>query len=126
MASDFSEVERLARDLGREAVSARQVLTGLAHGAGRGMKSQMRRDASGVQDGRIASTIDYAVRQTPTGFEVEAGPRRGGAGSLAFFYFGNSKMANPPIVDPIYTLRDEADKTGHAMVAAFGAFVRRG
>lgn len=122
---DMSEVERLARDLGRSAASSRRVLTATAHGAGRGMKARMRQEAAGVQDGRIAATIDYSVKATPAGFEVEAGPRRGGAGSLAFFYFGNSKMTSPLIADPIFTLRSEAVKTERALVTALTEFLAR-
>lgn len=122
---DTSEVERLAVDLGRTSVTTGAMMRKLARGAGSAMKKQMVAEASGVAGDRVAAAISYDVKMNATGFEVEVGPVEGGAGSLAFFYYGNSKLTSPMIADPIHTLRDEAQKTEAALAAGVAAFLGR-
>lgn len=130
---DMSEVEALARNLGRTATNSRAMLNTLGRGAGKGMKAQMQKEAAGVSSApRLPSAINYDFEATPLGFKVEVGPQKdpatpgykgsGRGGSLALLYFGNRNLTNPPIADPIHTLRDEARKTERAIVVAVTEF----
>lgn len=107
---DVSEVVRLATDLaaGSERLPA-EVKPVMAR-AGFNMKAQGRREAAGIQGGRIAAAWSYETRSAATSISVLAGPREGGAGSLAFFYYGNSKIG-PRLPDPVGLLESEAERT---------------
>lgn len=70
------------------------------------IKNQMKDEARHVQGGRVASAIDYDVNTDAGGITAEIGPEKGGPGSLAFFYYGNSKIG-PRIPDPMGALDQE-------------------
>lgn len=80
------------------------------------LQARMRREAEGHKyASRLPSAISSSAIASGYGFEV--GPRTGGAGSLAFYYFGNSKVG-PSIPDPLIGLLDEAESFSQAAVDA--------
>ncbi|NUO35447.1 MAG: hypothetical protein HOQ27_10350 [Dermatophilaceae bacterium] len=105
---DFSEVEGLADDLteasAKAVLDARAVIQkGLLN-----IKNQLRREAQGVAHAPgLPSTITYETRERGGAIEGEVGPVKGGAGSLALLYFGNSK-SGPRLPDPMVAAEAEA------------------
>lgn len=113
MALVVTGLAELQADLARAATvaSVRPIMAR----AGAALEARMEREAAGRESAPgLPSAITRSV--THGGFGVEVGPRRGGAGSLAFKYYGNSKV-NAVIPDPIIALHDEADKAV-ALIAA--------
>lgn len=69
--------------------------------------SVMRRDASRSRWFRIGPSISATVGGTPDSPSVEAGPEKGGAGSLAHIaYFGGAHGGGGTIRDPMQALLD--------------------
>lgn len=84
--------------------------------AGLNIKNRMRQEATGHKHApRLPASITYTLINSGSG--VEVGPRTGGQGSLAFYYFGNSKV-NASIPDPIIALHAEADRVVALIAAA--------
>ena len=105
---DTRELTVLANDLvdaGDEVVGeARKVIQ---RGA-LNIKNQLRDEASGhVHAPRLPYAITYDTQITRDGIEAEIGPLEGGAGSLAFYYYGNAKTG-PILPDPKGALDAEA------------------
>jgi len=72
------------------------------------VKKQMQSEARGVARAPgmpSAITFDLATLPTQLGFEV--GPEKGGAGSLALLYYGNSRTG-ARLKDPAFALQREA------------------
>lgn len=92
--------------------------------AGVQMKNQMRTEAMGHKHApRLPFTIDYSKKVSNAGIEIEVGPKKGGPGSLAFYYYGNSKIG-PSIPDPMGALRAEATRTeAQLTLAAVNAII---
>lgn len=105
---DFSEVEQLADSLKaaprKAVVEARAVMQkGLLN-----VKQQLQREASGVKHAPgFSRTITYDTHETATAIVGEVGPVKGGAGSLALLYFGNSR-SGPRLPDPKIAVEAEA------------------
>lgn len=98
---DFRELEVLARDLDaagpKAAVATRQVVK---RGAQK-VKERLQREASGIKHAPgLPAAISYDVELRGDVIEAEIGPERGGAGSLALLYLGNSRLS-PPLPDPM-------------------------
>lgn len=95
-ASDFEELRRLERDLGRAADGiAPQVQGVMKNGAGK-IKSQMRSEMAASPHFKAAArSIDYDVKAERDAIEIEIGPDKsmgGGEGALAnIAYFGTPK-----------------------------------
>lgn len=73
------------------------------------IKRQMKDEARGAGPRVgpiIAATINYDIDVSEGGITAEVGPEKGHAGSLAFFYFGNSRIG-PRIPDPMGALESE-------------------
>lgn len=82
------------------------------------VKQQLQREAQGIRHApRLPATIDYELRSGSDFAEAEIGPREGGAGSLAFFYYGNSKVG-PQLPDPMVALEAEGEKYGEHVARA--------
>ena len=78
--------------------------------------SRLQQEATGRKTApRLPQAITGNLFNGGTGYEV--GPRRGGPGSLAFKYYGNSKV-NAVLPDPIIALHAEADRVTALMAAA--------
>lgn len=120
---DVSEIARLATNLTQAGPRTVAAVQPVMARAGMNMKRQGQAEARGIQDGRVAAAWSYDTTTTVAGVRVEAGPRTGGAGSLAFFYFGNSKIG-PRLPDPIGLLNAEAGRTAQFLGAAVEATFR--
>lgn len=104
---DMSEVFKLAADLGRTERLVVEVRGVIQKGA-LNLKKKLQREASGVAHAPgLPRAINYDTKFSNDGVEAEIGPVKGGAGSLAFLYFGNSKTG-PRLPDPQIALASEA------------------
>lgn len=116
MAVIVTGLAELQRDLARSAQQVNVAIRPVISRAGLNIKNRMRAEAAGHRHApRLPSTINYTLVQSGTG--VEVGPRLGGPGSLAFYYFGNSKV-NASIPDPVIALHAEANRVMALMAAA--------
>ena len=107
---DMTEVFKLADDLGKVAEVANEARKVIVKGA-LNIKEKMRSEAEGrpMAPG-IPRAITYDTEIGADGISAEIGPVKGGAGSLAFYYYGNSKVG-PSIPDPQIALDAEAETT---------------
>lgn len=106
---DASEFRKLAVDLGAAGDKVgREVDAVLARGA-LNIKRQLQSEAQGhAHAPGLPAAITYESHVGAAGaIEYEIGPRTGGAGSLAFYYFGNSRVG-PSLPDPMLALEREA------------------
>ena len=104
---DMTEVFKLADDLGRVDKLAVEVRAVIQKGA-LNIKNKLRTEASGVAHAPgLPSTITFETKFSNAGIEAEIGPVKGGPGSLALLYFGNSKTG-PRLPDPVIALGYEA------------------
>ena len=103
---DASELLKLASVLESEAKSSKERASGVVKKGALNIKKQMQDEARPVQRGRVAAAISYDVTADGAGIVAEIGPEEGHAGSLAFFYYGNSKIG-PQIPDPMGALEHE-------------------
>lgn len=115
------DLASLARTLGT--VSAAKAVRPVMAKAGVQMKARMQAEAAGH---RHAPALPAAISYSPIlgGLGVEVGPRKGAAGSLGFYYFGNSKV-NASIPDPVIGLRAEAETTRQFIANAMAAELLR-
>lgn len=98
---DTRELQRLATDLDRSSARFKQQSRAVMVRGLLNIKKQMQAEARGVQRGRVSRAISYEVKGGIGGSIVgEVGPEEGGAGSLAFFYYGNSHIG-PRIAEPM-------------------------
>lgn len=117
---DFRELEVLARDLDaagpKAAVATRQVVK---RGAQK-VKERLQREASGIKHAPgLPDAISYDVELRGDVIEAEIGPERGGAGSLALLYLGNSRLSSPPLPDPMLA-GDEENEVLSEFIARIG------
>lgn len=117
---DLSEVTRLSNDLGRKAGRVRAEVEQVVNKGALKIKNQMRDEAKGHKFApRLPSSITYTVTPTLWSIGAEIGPVEGHAGSLAFYYYGNSRVG-PSIKDPAFALKAELPVI-EAYLAQFGA-----
>lgn len=122
---EASQLVTLGRDLTAAGPAIRTAIRPVMSKAGLEMKRKGQAEAAGVQRGRISATWSYDVKSSADGAAVEVGPREGGAGSLAFFYFGNSKIG-PRLPDPVHLAEEEATVTAEFLLAAVARVLQRG
>lgn len=107
---DISELVALEGDLSS---AAGRIVPGVKAVTSKGalnVKNQLQREAQGIRHAPgLPASINYETHAGLDFFEAEIGPREGGAGSLAFFYFGNSKIG-PQLPDPMIALEAEGEK----------------
>lgn len=102
---DMSEVESFAQALMAEPAKTVVKARAVFQKGALNVKKAMQADAAGHR-----SPIDRAITyETKLGadIDVEIGPEKGGAGSLAFYWFGNSKTG-PSVAEPMLRLMQEA------------------
>lgn len=115
----MTALDELSADLLRAGVEVRAAARPVVTKAAVNVKNRMRQEASGHKHApNLPSAISYDLTDGGLGFEC--GPERGKAGSLAFYYFGNSKIG-ASIPDPVIALRDEAENTCGYLSAAVSA-----
>lgn len=115
MSVDDSQLEALARDLGKVPAKMVPKLRGVVKKGALNMKKTMQRDARASKHFKqIAPTIDYTETSANVFgsqfYRAEIGPNkdRGGSASLAgIAYFGSSRPGGGTIRDPIEALAEE-------------------
>lgn len=106
---DISEVEAFARDLDDSAAKAILESRKVVKKGAVKVKDRLRREASGLRHApRLPQAITFDVVFTGDEVVASIGPLAGGAGSLAFYYFGNSKVG-PSLPDPMLAAESEAE-----------------
>ena len=104
----MTELSQLASQLAASAVRTTAAVRPVVARTALETKNRMRQEAAGHRHApALPSAINYDLTHGGLGFEC--GPQTGVAGSLAFYYFGNSKV-NASIPDPVIALNDEAEK----------------
>lgn len=109
MSLDFSDVEAFARDLSdlgaRVVLAQRQVVQKGALN----VKKRLQAEAQGVSHAPgFPRSITFDVELKGDEIAAEIGPEKGGAGSLALLYLGNSKTG-PRLPDPMLAADAEAE-----------------
>jgi hypothetical protein len=104
---DASQVSRLAADLGKVGFTAVARIRPVVAKALADTKADLQGEAGAVGHYGVPGSITYDV--TMSGLGGEVGPVTGGPGSLAFFYYGNSKVG-AQLPDPMFAMRRNADK----------------
>ena len=110
MSVDTSDLDGLARDLGRIPAAMVPKVRGVVAKAAVNTKKIMRRDARGSRHfEQIAPTIDYDLKVSGDVIEAEIGPSGGGSASLAgIAYFGTSKPGGGTVRNPEDAMLEEA------------------
>lgn len=114
---DVTDVVKVARDLTVGAAKLTPSLVPVLRKAGQNIKDGAARDAAGhpyFKGMGAAWSYDLTVG---SGVGIEVGPEKGGAGSLALAYFGNSKTG-PVLPDPVHLLEEEAPRLEEFAAAA--------
>lgn len=107
---DMTEVFKLAEDFGDVTETVAKVRSVVRDSAEQ-IKQTMRREAAGHKMAPgLPATITFDTKVTTGGIEAEIGPVSGGPGSLAFYYYGNSRVG-PSIPDPQIALDGESEMT---------------
>lgn len=118
MDADLSQVRALAADLGRVGARAVPRLSAVVAKTMVDAKQQLQAEAAGHRHAPgIPSAITYEV--TNSGLSAEIGPERGGPGSLAFYYYGNSKVG-ASLPDPMFAVLRAAKRAELFMAKAVG------
>jgi len=120
---DVSQVAALARNLTAAGPAIHAAVAPVMAKAGLEMKRKGKAEASAIQGGRVAAAWSYDTTNHAGDITVEAGPREGGAGSLAFFYYGNSKIG-PRLPDPVHIVEEEATVTARFLETAATRAIR--
>ena len=110
MSADTSDLDGLARDLGRIPAAMVPKVRGVVAKAALNTKKIMRRDARGSRHfEQIAPTIDYDLKVSGDVIEAEIGPSGAGSASLAgIAYFGTSKPGGGTVRNPEDAMLEEA------------------
>ena len=110
MSADTSDLDRLARDLGKIPAAMVPKVRGVVAKAAVNTKKAMRRDArSSRAFEQIAPTIDYDLKVSGDVIEAEIGPSGGGSASLAgIAYFGTSRPGGGTVRNPEDAMLEEA------------------
>lgn len=107
---DISELVALEGDLSSAAGRIVPEVKAVTSKGALNVKNQLQREAQGIRHAPgLPASINYETHVGLDFFEAEIGPREGGAGSLAFFYYGNSKIG-PQLPDPMIALEAEGEK----------------
>lgn len=113
---DVTQLDRLAADIATSGKTVPTVIRPVMSKAGLQMKTKGAAEARGHKHApRLPGAWSYDLKDTPMQSVVEVGPREGGQGSLAMYYFGNSKVG-PSLPDPVHILDEEADVTAEVLV----------
>lgn len=81
------------------------------------VKKQMRSEARGVAHAPgMPAAISFDMVQTNLSLGFEVGPVKGGAGSLALLYYGNSKTG-AVLKDPAFALERQGEETTRRLLS---------
>lgn len=110
MDADTRELRALAVDLGKAPATVFPKIRAVVQRTMVDTKKDLQAEADGVEHAPgLPATISYETREMAGGIAAEIGPRTGGAGSLAFLYYGNSKTG-PVLKDPLFAMARNAAK----------------
>ena len=108
MASDFSELRKLATDLRNAGNVVRSEARAVVSKGALNIKNQMRDEAK-RRHYDFSHRISYDLKVGPDSIEAEIGPETGGVGSLAgIAYFGGVNGGGGTVPDPLGALEAEA------------------
>lgn len=110
----MDDLRQLVIDLAK-GIKAEQVVP-VVQASGEAIKKQMRAEAGASRHFRMASTITSELKASASGFEVEVGPEKRGAGSLAVIaYFGGRHGGGATVPDPRGAMDAEAPNLEDAL-----------
>lgn len=108
---DISELNALEADLSGAAKRLAEGVVATTRKAALNIKNELRDEAEGVAHApALPSTITFDTRLLANGMEAQIGPVKGGAGSLALLYYGNSHTGSV-LKDPRFALLRQAEQT---------------
>lgn len=104
MGADASEIHSLARDFGRVSPQVVRKVEAIMPKTGLAMKKRMQADfRASAHFKQVAQSVDYDVKTSSGGIQVEVGPNAARSPSAALAgiaYFGTSKGGGATVPDP--------------------------
>ena len=118
MEVDDRETRQLVADLGEVPYKAVRQIAAVVKRTMTDTRKELQQEASGVRHApALPKAITYDL--TWSGLGGEIGPVTGGAGSLAFLYYGN-RNTGPVLKDPVFAMRRNAAKAEPFFLKAAG------
>lgn len=116
MSLDFGDLEAFARDLDHQGAKVVLAQRAVVKKGALNVKKQLQAEADGhPHAARMPQAITFDVELDGKEIVADIGPEKGGVGSLAFYWLGNSRTA-PVLPDPMLA----ADKEAEAMAEWLG------
>lgn len=116
MSLDFGDLEAFARDLDHQGAKVVLAQRQVVKKGALNVKKQLQAEADGhPHAARMPQAITFDVELDGKEIVADIGPEKGGVGSLAFYWLGNSRTA-PVLPDPMLA----ADKEAEAMAEWLG------
>ena len=116
MSLDFGDLEAFARDLDHQGAKVVLAQRQVVKKGALNVKKQLQTEADGhPHAARMPQAITFDVELDGKEIVADIGPEKGGVGSLAFYWLGNSRTA-PVLPDPMLA----ADKEAEAMAERLG------
>ena len=116
MSPDFGDLEAFARDLDHQGAKVVLAQRAVVKKGALNVKKQLQTEADGhPHAARMPQAITFDVELDGKEIVADIGPEKGGVGSLAFYWLGNSRTA-PVLPDPMLA----ADKEAEAMAEWLG------
>ncbi len=116
MSLDFGDLEAFARDLDHQGAKVVLAQRAVVKKGALNVKKQLQTEADGhPHAARMPQAITFDVELDGKEIVADIGPEKGGVGSLAFYWLGNSRTA-PVLPDPMLA----ADKEAEAMAEWLG------
>ena len=116
MSLDFGDLEAFARDLDHQGAKVVLAQRQVVKNGALNVKKQLQTEADGhPHAARMPQAITFDVELDGKEIVADIGPEKGGVGSLAFYWLGNSRTA-PVLPDPMLA----ADKEAEAMAEWLG------
>ena len=109
MSLDFGDLEDFARELDHKGAKVVLAQRQVVKKGALNVKKQLQREADGHPHApRMPQAITFDVELAGGEIVADIGPEKGGAGSLAFYWLGNSKTG-PTLPDPMLAADKEAE-----------------
>lgn len=109
MSLDFGDLEAFARDLDHQGAKVVLAQRQVVKKGALNVKKQLQAEADGhPHAARMPQAITFDVELDGNEVVADIGPEKGGVGSLAFYWLGNSRTA-PVLPDPMLAADKEAE-----------------
>ena len=109
MSLDFGDLEDFARELDHQGAKVVLAQRQVVKKGALNVKQRLQREADGHPHApRMPQSITFDVELDGDEIVADIGPEKGGAGSLAFYWLGNSKTG-PTLPDPMLAADAEAE-----------------